>query len=200
MTHPPLPDDLPRSGAASDSETEALFTLVYDELRKLAERQLSSEPMEFTLQATALVHEAFLKLSGSERTWSGRRQFFVAAAEAMRRIIVDHARKRKRLRRGRDYRRIPTDMTLLPELRPDDEVLAVTDVLSEFEKQDARASELVKLRYFVGMSLEEAADVQGVSRSTAARDWSYAKAWLLSRLTGTSSSRDVTLDDRWESP
>jgi len=198
MTHPRQSDDHLPSDVASESETEALFTLVYDELRKLAGRQLSSEPSELTLQATALVHEAFLKLSGRERTWSGRRQFFLAAAEAMRRIIVDHARRRKRLRRGRDYKRISTDMTLLPELRPDEEVLAVTDVLSEFEKQDPRASELVKLRYFVGMSLDEAADVQGVSRSTAARDWTFAKAWLLSRLS-ESSPRDTARDDESES-
>jgi len=197
MTHARQPDDHSPPDVSSDSETEALFTLVYDELRKLAERQLSTEPAELTLQATALVHEAYLKLSGSERTWSGRRQFFVAAAEAMRRIVVDHARKRKRLRRGRDYKRIPTDMMLLPELRPDEEVLAVTDLLSDFEKQDPRAGELVKLRYFVGMSLEEAAEVQGVSRSTAIRDWTYAKAWLLSRLSET-SSRDTPHEDRSE--
>ena len=185
------PVDPPEPPTHSDPETEALFTLVYDELRKVAERQLASEPSELTLQATALVHEAFLKLSGGERTWSGRRQFFAAAAEAMRRIIVDHARRRRRQRRGGDRKRIATDMSLLPELRPDDEVIAVTDALSEFEKQDPRAGELVKLRYFVGMSLEEAADVQGVSRSTAARDWSYAKAWLLSRLSEQHSSESA---------
>jgi RNA polymerase sigma factor (TIGR02999 family) len=184
------PDDR-SADCASDSETEALFALVYDELRKLAERQLASEPSGMTLQATALVHEAYLKLSGRERTWAGRRQFFAAAAEAMRRIIVDHARRRKRQRRGGEHQRVATDLALLPELRPDDEVLAVTDALSEFEKQDPRAGGLVKLRYFVGMSLEEAADVQRVSRSTAARDWSYAKAWLLARLSEKPSAGEA---------
>jgi RNA polymerase sigma factor (TIGR02999 family) len=192
------PDDRPADGA-SDSETEALFALVYDELRKLAERQLSSEPSGMTLQATALVHEAYLKLSGSERTWSGRRHFFVAAAEAMRRIIVDHARRRKRLRHGGEHQRVATDMALLPDLRPDEEVLAVADALSEFEKRDPRAGELVKLRYFVGMSLEEAAEVQGVSRSTAARDWTFAKAWLLARLSKKSSAREAADESGSES-
>jgi RNA polymerase sigma factor (TIGR02999 family) len=175
------PDAAP-AGGAGPSETEELFALVYGELRKLAARQIASEPADVTLQATALVHEAYLKLSGGDRIWSGRRQFFAAAAEAMRRILVDHARKRKRLRRGGSHQRVAADLKLLPEVRPDDEVLALTEVLSDFEQEDPRAAELVKLRYFIGMSLEEAAEVTGVSRSTAARDWSYAKAWLLQKL------------------
>ncbi|MBA3315566.1 MAG: sigma-70 family RNA polymerase sigma factor [Planctomycetaceae bacterium] len=176
------PTDVSADERSAASDTEELFALVYGELHKLADRQLASEPSGMTLQATALVHEAYLKLSGGDRTWSGRRQFFAAAAEAMRRILVDHARRRKRLRRGGDRKRVPTDLGLLPEVRPDDEVLALADVLSAFENEDPRAAELVKLRYFVGMSLDEAAEVMGVSRSTAARDWSYAKAWLLGRL------------------
>lgn len=165
------------------TEAEELFTLVYEELRRLAECQLASEPKGLTLQATALVHEAYLKLSRSGRSWSDRRHFFAAAAEAMRRILVDHARRRKRLRRGGGRTRVEADLVLLPEIRPDEEVLALADALSQFEQVDERAALLVKLRYFAGLTLDEAAVVIGVSRATVTRDWSFAKAWLRKTLT-----------------
>ena len=171
------------------SATEDLFAQVYGELRRLAECQLRAEKAGHTLQATALVHEAFLKLSGGERTWEDRRQFFVAAAEAMRRILVDHARKRKRKRRGGQRTRIDADLVLLPEVRPDDEVIALADAISDFEKEDPRAADLVKIRYFAGLTLDEAATVTGVSRATAARDWSYAKAWLRRKLMDAEGSQ-----------
>jgi RNA polymerase sigma factor (TIGR02999 family) len=195
----------PQSGDEARSEatlpglaaTEELFSEVYAELRRLAESQLRSESAGHTLQATALVHEAYLKLSGDGRTWADRRQFFVAAAEAMRRILVDHARRRKRQRRGGGHRRVDTDLCLMPEVRPDDEVIALAEALGLFEREDPRAAELVKIRYFVGLSLDEAAAVTGVSRATAARDWSYAKAWLRRRLL---ESGDAARPERTESP
>ncbi len=172
-------DETVHDGAAPDAAAaEELFSLVYEELRRLAEGQLASEPKGLTLQATALVHEAYLKLSGSGRSWSDRRHFFAAAAEAMRRILVDHARRRNRLRRGGGRSRVDADLGLLPEVRPDDEVLALADALYQFEREDERAALLVKLRYFAGLTMEEAAVVVGVSRATAARDWVFAKAWL----------------------
>ena len=179
--HPSEPgrrDATPRNPLPDAAAAEDLFSLVYEELRRLAEGQLASEPNGLTLQATALVHEAYLKLSRTGRSWNDRRHFFAAAAEAMRRIIVDHARKRRRLRRGGGRQRIEADLGLLPEVRPDDEVLALADALSEFEKVDERAALLVKLRFFAGLTLEEAATVIDVSRATAARDWAFAKAWL----------------------
>ncbi|MGC1274947.1 MAG: ECF-type sigma factor [Planctomycetaceae bacterium] len=182
--HPPTEADSIDADAPSDAAAaEELFTLVYEELRRLAECQLASEPTGVTLQATALVHEAYLKLSRTGRAWSDRRHFFAAAAEAMRRILVDHARRRKRLRRGGGRTRVETDLGLLPEVRPDDEVLALAEALSLFEQVDERAALLVKLRYFAGLTLDEAAVVIGVSRATVTRDWSFAKAWLRRALT-----------------
>jgi RNA polymerase sigma factor (TIGR02999 family) len=161
-----------------------LLPLVYDELRRLAAAKLAQETPGQTLQATALVHEAFLRLVGSqpEEGWSGRGHFFGAAAEAMRRILVESARRRQALKRGGNLRQevIPEDAVAAPET--DEELLAVNEVLDEFAAIDPVATRLVKLRYFTGLSMQEAADAMGISLRTAERQWTYAKAWLFRRL------------------
>lgn len=163
---------------------QQLLPLVYDELRRLAAARLSQESPGQTLQATALVHEAYLRLAGSEPPdgWSGRAHFFGAAAEAMRRILVDSARRKQSLKRGGDVHRddIPEDRLIAPE--PDDELLAVHEVLDEFATVDPQAAQLVKLRYFTGLSMPDAADALGLPLRTVERLWTYAKAWLYRRL------------------
>jgi RNA polymerase sigma factor (TIGR02999 family) len=161
---------------------EHLLPLVYDELRKLAARKLAQEQHGQTLQATALVHEAYLRLVDppEAREWGGRAHFFAAAAEAMRRILVEKARRRGRLRHGGDLRRCPLEGNE-PAIEPPadaTDLLALDEALGRLEVASARRARLVKLRYFVGLSLPEAAELLGVSRSTAEADWTYAKAWL----------------------
>jgi RNA polymerase sigma factor (TIGR02999 family) len=164
--------------------TDRLFPLVYDELRALAAQRMSGELSGHTLQATALVHEAYLRLAGppggvgTHPQWQGRAHFFGAAAEAMRRILIDNARRKQRRKRG-GHR--PTDMSssdiLSVTMGPFD-VLELDEVLSRFAVQYPKRAELVKLRYFAGFGLAEAADVLGISRATAHRHWAFAKAWL----------------------
>ena len=162
---------------------ERLLPLVYEELRKLAAQKLARERPGQTLQATALVHEAWLRLAGPDQhTWNGRGHFFGAAAEAMRRILIDQARRKLALRHGGGLARVDADATgaagiAAPEGN-DDELLAVHDALDRLAARDPRKAELVKLRYFVGLSIEETAEALGVSTGTAKRDWAYARAWL----------------------
>ncbi len=159
---------------------DELLPAVYDELRVLAAQKLAREKPEQTLQATALVHEAYLRLvgSGTSEGWNGRAHFFGAAAEAMRRILIDRARARKTQRRGGHLKR-----KSLGELQPaiqtqSDDLLALDDALKRLEEVDHRKAALVKLRYFAGLTVPQAADVLGVSPATADRDWAYARAWL----------------------
>jgi RNA polymerase sigma factor (TIGR02999 family) len=161
-----------------------LLPLVYEELRRLAQWRMSQEPPGQTLQATALVHEAWLRLVGDGNdNWEGRRHFFAAAAEAMRRILIDNARRKQAVRHGGGLRRTELDDLQLAAGAPDDELLAVDEALETFSKQDPRKAELVKLRYFVGLTLEEAANTLGLSERTAKRDWAYARAWLYREIT-----------------
>jgi RNA polymerase sigma factor (TIGR02999 family) len=165
---------------------EGLLPLVYDELRKLAARRLAQENPGQTLQATALVHEAYLRLVDTERVgrWDSRGHFFAAAAEAMRRILVEGARRRGREKHGgRSVRRNLLDLDLAVNTRPD-EVLAVDEALARLAAEDAHAAELVKLRYFAGLSVEEAAQALGLSRATAYRHWTYARAWVRCEVLG----------------
>jgi len=158
---------------------EELLPLVYDELRRLAAWHLANEQPGQTLQATALVHEAYIRLVGNEDPqWNGRRHFFGAAAEAMRRILVENARRKKRLKRGGDLERVDMDGLDLPAPMPDDDLLALDEALNELAAVDPRASELVKLCFFVGLTQEQAARELGVSVSTVERTWAYARAWL----------------------
>ena len=160
---------------------EELLPLIYEELRLLAAQKLSCEPPGQTLQATALVHEAYLRLTGDDGSrWNGRGHFFAAAAEAMRRILVENARRKKSLKRGGDRKRIDLDSSLIlgpQDVRAED-LLALDDALEKLEGQDAVACELIKLRVFGGLTVKQAAAAVGVSVSKAYADLDYARAWL----------------------
>ena len=179
-----------QAASAGDSRAAAaLLPLVYEELRRLATHRLDGERHEHTLQPTALVHEAWLKIAGTdERTWQGREHFFAAAAEAMRRILVDRARRRLAAKRGAGAERVETDELDIPAPAPDDQLLAMNEALEKFSAQDARKGELVKLRYFVGLSFEDAAGVLGIAVPTAKQWRAYARAWLKVEMSGTRAS------------
>jgi RNA polymerase sigma factor (TIGR02999 family) len=167
-----------------------LLPLVYDELRRLAAHRLAGERNEHTLQPTALVHEAWLKIAGAdERTWQGRQHFFATAAEAMRRILVDRARRRQAAKRGAGEEHIDSDDVDIPAPAPDDQLLAMNDALANFATVDARKAELVNLRYFVGMTFEEAAEVLGIAVPTAKQWWAYARAWLRVEMTEVEAAK-----------
>src|SRR2546426_127250 len=158
---------------------DELLPLVYEELRKLAGHKMAGEAPGHTLQATALVHEAWLRLTASnQQMWENRGHFFAAAAEAMRRILVEHARRKKSLKRGGGAEREELDESALVLAAPQDELLAVHEALDTLEREDPVASELVKLRYFVGMTMAEAAAALGLAPRTAERLWTYARVWL----------------------
>jgi RNA polymerase sigma factor (TIGR02999 family) len=162
---------------------EELLPLVYQELRDLAAQRLAREKPGHTLQATALVHEAYLRLLGDGgQEWDGRAHFFAAAAEAMRRILVESARHKLRLKHGGGRRRIELDEGLLPIEPPVEDVIALDESLGQLALVDRQAAELVKLRHFAGLSTEEAAEVLGVSKRSAYRTWAFARAWLFRRL------------------
>ena len=162
------------------SAAEELLPLVYDELRQLAAQKLSQEKPGQTLQATALVHEAWLRLGADgQPLWRNRAYFFAAAAQAMRQILVERARRRMALKRGRGVRCLSLDEVEIPMAAADDEILlAVDEALEQFAAYDPRKAELVKLRYFTGMSFEEAASVLGIAVPTAKKWWAYGRAWL----------------------
>jgi RNA polymerase sigma factor (TIGR02999 family) len=166
-----------------------LLPLVYDELRRLAAAKLADENPGHTLQGTALVHEAYLRLVDSEqaRHWNSRTHFFRAAAEAMRRILVDNARRKRSLKRGGQFNRIDLDAVAANETLPDEDLLAVNEALEKLARHDSEKAELVKLRHFAGFSVQEAADALGISRATADRHWQYAKTWLYCELTRESA-------------
>jgi RNA polymerase sigma factor (TIGR02999 family) len=159
---------------------QQLLPLVYDELRKLAAARLASEKPGQSLQATALVHEAYLRLVGGADTarWENRAHFFAAAAEAMRRILVEAARRRQSLKRGGDRDRRQLDDIVAPSSQSPDEVLAVHEALDRLASIEPRAAELVKLRYFAGFTNKEAAEILGIAPRTADNLWAYARAWL----------------------
>jgi RNA polymerase sigma factor (TIGR02999 family) len=160
-----------------------LLPLVYDELRQLAAQRLAHEAPGQTLQPTALVHEAYLRLVGDGKPhWDGRGHFFAAAAEAMRRILVDHARRRTAQKRGGAARRVAWDDQLAAAEPQDEDLLALDEALGELERHDPQTAALVKLRYFSGLSHQQAAEALGVSRRVADRLWAVARAWLYQRL------------------
>jgi RNA polymerase sigma factor (TIGR02999 family) len=164
---------------------EQLLPLVYDELRKLAAAKLAHESPGQTLQPTALVHEAYLRLIGSAEVaeWEGRRHFFAAAAEAMRRILVERARRRGTIKHGGDFGRIDLDGELFVDQERSTELLALDEALVALELHDPQAAEVVKLRYFAGLSHQDAARAMKLSRRAADRLWALAKTWLYQRLT-----------------
>jgi RNA polymerase sigma factor (TIGR02999 family) len=166
---------------------EQLLPLVYDELRRLAAERMARENPGQTLEATALVHEAYIRLVDVEkaRHWKGRGHFFAAAAEAMRQILVDRARRKRSRKRGGDRVRVALDDASLAAARDAEEVLAVDEALAGLGAADARAAELVKLRYFAGLSIPEAAEALNISPRSADRLWAYARAWLRRAIGGS---------------
>jgi len=169
------------------SAAEQLLPLVYDELRRLAAEKMAHEAPGQTLQATALVHEAYIRLVGSsEQRWENRRHFLLAAAEAMRRILIENARRRGRICHGGSLQRVELADIPLETKLPREDVLAVDEALRHLEALDQQAAELVKLRYFSGLTLDEAAETLGISRRTANRNWAFARAWLYHQIGGKS--------------
>ena len=174
-----LPQILRRVEEGDPQAASELLPLVYNELRKLASQKMAREAPGQTLQATALVHEAWLRLGGDEQpTWQNRAHFFAAAAEAMRRILIDRARRRRALRHGAAAKRVDLDSLQLMAPMDDDQLLALHDALDALAAHDLGKAELVKLRFFAGLSIQEAAQVLGLSPTTAKRHWAYARAWL----------------------
>jgi RNA polymerase sigma factor (TIGR02999 family) len=159
---------------------EQLLPLVYEELRSLAAQRLAHEKPGQTLQATALVHEAYLRLVDTHQAqqWNSRGHFFAAAAEAMRRILVERARRKKRSRHGGGRRRLDLDTELYVSREPDDSLVALDDALERLAKEDPQSAELVKLRYFAGLTIPQTAEILGVSPRKANFMWSFARAWL----------------------
>ncbi|MCI0683534.1 MAG: ECF-type sigma factor [Gemmataceae bacterium] len=175
-------------GRGERRAAEELLPLVYEELRRLAAQKLGQEKPGHTLQPTALVHEAYVRLVGAELSaagaprWDGRGHFFAAAAEAMRRILVENARRKRRLKRGGDRQRVDLAQAAPEVSSPPDDLLAVDEALDRLAEEDPQKAELVKLRFFAGLSVEEAAACLDISRATADRWWAYARAWLFDRL------------------
>ena len=161
---------------------DELIPLVYEELRLLAAQKLSHETSGQTLQATALVHEAYLRLVGQkDQGWGGKRHFFKAAAEAMRRILVENARRKKSLKQGGNRRRVDMEEIVLIDYSkvPLDYIIALDEALAKFSRKDRIKADLVKLRYFAGLTIEQTAKILGISEATAKRYWIYARAWLI---------------------
>jgi len=170
---------------SDDGAADQLLALVYDQLRMLAQQRMSEERAGHTLQATALVHEAYLRLFGGTAVhWQSRGHFFAAAAEAMRRILVDRARRKRRIRHGGDLERVDLEKVDPATPTEDERLLVLNEALVQLAEQEPAKAKLVKLRHFAGLSMEEAADVLGISRATAYRHWEYARAWLLREIEG----------------
>lgn len=176
----PILENLSSIEKGNPQAAEKLLPLVYDELRKLAAQKLARESPGQTLQATALVHEAYLRLAGDKQPqlWNSRGHFFGAAAEAMRRILVERARHKRTLRAGGDHHRVELVDIALASSGPDLDLIALSEALDKLAKLDPRIAELVKLRFFAGLTIESAAEVLGISISTANNDWAYARSWL----------------------
>ena len=163
-----------------------LLPLVYDELRRLAASKMSRESPGQTLQATALVHEAYIRLVGSDqRDWRGRTHFFAAAAEAMRRILIENARRKQRLKHGGARQRVDIDDVCMAFEEPSEDIIALDEALAKLAAEDPVKADLIKLRSFAGLTIEQSAEILGISRATADRYWSYARAWLFHEISET---------------
>jgi RNA polymerase sigma factor (TIGR02999 family) len=171
---------LDAAAAGDPKAADELLPLVYDELRQLAAARMAEEKPGQTLQATALVHEAYLRLVGGNASsqWNGRGHFFGAAAEAMRRILVESARRKNRFKRGGDRQRVDLEDHDVPAEPPAAEILAIDEALTRLTEEDPATAQVVQLHFFAGLPIEEVAEVLGISRATAYRQWSYARAWL----------------------
>ena len=175
---------LDAAAAGDPAAAAALLPLVYDELRRLAAARMAEERAGQTLQATALVHEAYVRLVGPADApqWNGRGHFFAAAAEAMRRILVNRARDKGRDKRGGRWQRVDLDRVRVADQAADEELVAIDDALDELARRNGPCAELVKLRFFTGLTLDEAAAAMGIARRTANRYWAFARAWLYDAL------------------
>jgi RNA polymerase sigma factor (TIGR02999 family) len=175
---------LERARRGDRGATEELVPLVYEELRKMAAAKMAQEPAGHTLQPTALVHEAWLRLGGgAQPNWESRAHFFSAAGEAMRRILIEAARRKARFKRGGGLERVPLDTLDVAVTTDDQTLLAVNEALDKFKTIDPVGAELIKLRFFTGMSNVAAAEILGLSERTAKRTWAYARSWLHAELT-----------------
>jgi RNA polymerase sigma factor (TIGR02999 family) len=179
---------LSAAGAGDPRAAEQLLPLIYDELRRLAAQKMSDERSGQTIEATALVHEAYLRLVDVERPqlWNSRGHFFAAAAEAMRRILIDRARHKLTRKAGGDRQRVELVDLALASVGPDLDLLALNEALEKLEQEDARTASVVKLRFFAGMTIEQTAEALGIASSTAESDWVYARSWLKVELEGDS--------------
>jgi RNA polymerase sigma factor (TIGR02999 family) len=184
---------LAAAGQGDPNAASKLLPLVYDELRKLAAQRLARESVGQTLQATALVHEAYIRLVDVNEIpqWDSRGHFFGAAAEAMRRILVDNARRKRRPKHGGDLKRVDLDEAVAVTLSPVIDLLALDEALTKLAAQEPVKAELVKLRFFAGLTIPEAAQVLGISEATAERYWTYARVWLYSELEREGPDRPI---------
>lgn len=173
-------------GRGEEHASEQLLPMIYQELRNLAASRLAQEPPGQTLEATALVHEAYVRLvdSNEEQKWRHRGHFYAAAAEAMRRILVEKARRKQRVKHGGEHHRVELDDERLVCSVPSEQLVALDEALERFAQEEPEKAQLVKLRFFAGLSLEEAADALDISRATASRYWTYARAWLHDAVSG----------------
>jgi RNA polymerase sigma factor (TIGR02999 family) len=184
-----------RAVGKRESAAEELLALVYEHLRQIARQRMAGERAGHTLQATALVHEAFLKLIGDEEiSWENRGHFYAAAAQAMRRILIDHARRRSAEKRGGACKRLPLSVVDLATETDPAQVMALEEAMTELEASDPRAASVVRLRFFAGLDVEETASVLGLSERTVMRDWAYARAILFEKLSGDSDGSAGSAD------
>ncbi len=181
---------LAQFGQSDGQATERLLPIVYDELRRLAAQKMGQEQPGQTLQATGLVHEAYVRLVDVEKAqhWDSRGHFFAAAVEAMRRILVENARSKRRLKRGRGRQRLDLDQLTAGSDPASDDLLALDEALTKLAIQEPSKAELVRLRYFAGFTIDEAAELLGISRATAKRNWAYARAWLFAEISDPEDS------------
>jgi RNA polymerase sigma factor (TIGR02999 family) len=179
---------------------DELLPLIYDELRALASQRMRHERPGQTLQATALVHDAYLRLVDVEQAqhWNSRGHFFAAAAEAMRRLLIERARRKKRLRHGGEWQRVDLDAQLNVPVAEDDQLIEINEALELLEQEDPEAANLVKLRYFAGLTIKESAEAMNISVRTANRHWTYARAWLFQQLSGLDQTRMAEDESRAE--
>ncbi len=184
-TPPPQVTELLRAIGKRDSASEELLEIVYDHLRGIARQRMAGERAGHTLQATALVHEAFMRLVGDEELgFENRAHFYAAAAQAMRRILIDHARRRNTEKRGGERKRVPMSVVDLATDTDPEQVMALEEAMARLEQSDPRAASVVRLRFFAGLDVEETASVLGLSERTVMRDWSFARATLFQHMLG----------------
>lgn len=190
----PITSLLTRAAAGDADAANELLSVVYSQLKAIAQRRMSGEEPGHTLQATALVHEAFLRLAGARHVpWQNRAHFYAAAAEAMRRVLLDHAKSGKRQKRGGNLRRAPLNVAELAADDDSDQILALESALCRLENQNPEAAQVVRLRFYAGLSVDQTAETVGISPRTVDRRWKYARAWLFKEL---ADPDEIELGDR----